>query len=357
MNNVSSYATPQNAAGIDVSKDSLDVAIHPLGKRQRFPNTPQGHDDLVALLKVYPLRCVVVESTGGYERAAVVAMVNAGLGVHLAHAATIRYFARSYRVMAKTDKIDADICARFAWERADSLRFVPPIDEVLDKLKALIRRREDLVADSVATQNRMQQAADKWVLKGHQRDLRHQEREIKKVEKEFDKIVATRPDMVAKAKALRQIKGVGPQTTRMVVAMLPELGQEDVKKINSLVGVAPHPDQSGKNQGRAKISGGRKSVRNMLYMACMSAINSNPVIAPHYDRLVKAGKAHKTAMMACIRKLLAHMDAVVRKLAAATATDTTPLPAGSGGLGAGGEAPKGRTRGTKKLNVKQAISA
>jgi len=344
MNNATNTTTgPQAAAGIDIAKKFLDVELHPLKKRRRFANTPQGHAQLLEFLKIYPLRCIVLESTGGYERLAVIAMVDARFNVHVAHAATIRHFARSEGIRAKTDQIDAALCAQYAYDRAHKLRFLAPIDSTQDTLKALIQRREDLTAACVAEQNRRQQAIDKLVIKAIDRSLRWHEREIKKVEKAFDTIIRSHQTLAARTQAIRQIKGVGPQTARMVIAMLPELGQVDVKRLNSLTGVAPHTQQSGENKGKGMIFGGRKMLRNGLYMACMTAIVSNTVISPFYKRLIKAGKPHKTAMMACIRKMLACMDSKIRQLdmppSPTGPTTWATLPAGSGGLGAA-EAPR-----------------
>jgi transposase len=299
-------------AGIDVSKASLDVHILPSKTAERFGNTAAGCRELVRRLREFDVCLVVVEATGGYERLAVVAMVNAGLRVHVAQPQVVHAFAVSLRIRAQNDKIDAATCARFARDRHQDLPVIDAIDKTQQALAALVTRRGQLVEMQTMEQNRQQQVHDKQALQSLARSLKWLKKEIARVEKQIDGLITADAALKAKAEKLQATKGVGPQTTRTLLAFLPELGKVSVKRLNSLVGVAPYASDSGDQRFVRHITGGRTIVRNGLYMACMSAAYTNPVIAPYYQKLIERGLAHKTAMMACIRKLLAYLDKQVR---------------------------------------------
>jgi len=301
-------------AGIDVSKLNLDVHILPNDHARRLANNAQGHRQLVKLLKDYGANLVVLESSGGYESAAVVALVNAGLRVHVAQPLVVRGYAVSLGLKAKTDKIDARVLARFAKERGKDLRVIDKIDKTHESLQALIVRRDQLVGMQTMELNRSQQTTDKAALKSVNRLLAWLEREIVKIEKTIDGMIKADAALNARSEKLREIKGVGPQTARLLVACLPELGKSTPKQLNALVGVAPYPQESGEHKGPSRICGGRKLVRNGLYMSCLSMMQSNPVIASYHRQLTGRGLAFKTVMMACIRKILAYMDSLIRPL-------------------------------------------
>jgi len=301
-------------AGIDVSKPYLDVHLLPSNQAHRFPNSSAGHRELVKLLQKHQVCLVVLEATGGYERAAVVALVNAGLRVHVAQPQIVRAFALSLKLRAKNDKIDASICARYAQDRGQELRVIQKIDPTLESLQALVVRRDQLVEMQTMEQNRLQQASDKEELKSIKRLLRSIQKEVARIETAIDAKIQADQNLCAKAEKLRETKGVGPQTTRVILACLPELGKVDPKRLNALVGVAPYAADSGDRKATRRIAGGRKLVRSGLYMACMSAAFTNPVISGYYKNLRTRGLAHKTAMMACIRKLLAYLDKQIRDL-------------------------------------------
>jgi transposase len=305
-------------AGVDVSKSSLDVHILPSRTAQRFDNTAAGYRALVALLREFDVCLVVVEATGGYERLIVHAMVNAGLRVHVAQPQIVHAFAVSLKIRAKNDKIDASLCARYAQDRCQDLHIIDTIDKTQQALAALVTRRAQLVEMQTMEQNRVQQVHDKQAIKSLERMLKWLKKEIARIEKQIDAHIAADASIKAKAEKLRSVKGVGPQTTRTVLAFLPELGKVSPKRLNALVGVAPYADESGDSRFTRHISGGRSIVRNGLYMACMTAAYANPVIAPYYQQLIERGLAHKTAMIACIRKLLAHLDKQLRTPVAST---------------------------------------
>lgn len=310
-------------AGIDVCKDHLDVHLLPSKSAERFPNTAAGHRALIGLLKSKRVRLIVLEATGGYEHAAVVAMVKAGLRVHVAQPQVIRAFAKSLKLRAKNDDLDAAVCARYAQDRCDEL-LIEKVDEKQDALRDLVSHRNDLVVDRSAWKNRLKQAEtqgrDKQVVRSAKRMIAFYTKEILRTEKEIDATIKSDKVLQAKADALRKIKGVGPQTKRIVIALLPELGKEESRRINSLVGVAPYASDSNDRQKPRHIFGGRMLVRNVLYMACMTAAYKNAVIKPYYEQMTARGMPHKSAMMACIRRMLAHMNEQIRLVLEAAAT-------------------------------------
>lgn len=301
-------------AGIDVSKDTLDVHLLPGDLTAQFPNAAAGHRDLIDWLESNQVRYVVLEATGGYEYPAVVAMVCAKLLVHVAQPQTTSAFAASLKLLAKNDKIDARTLARFCKDRSHELRFIDKIDENQKELHDLVVRRNQLVEMRSMEKNRLKQALNKIAKASISRTIKFHDKEIKAIEKSIDQAIKQDPALKAKAAKLRETKGVGPQSVRVVLALLPELGKVEVKHINALVGVAPYAQDSGKHCGKRSIFGGRMPVRNCLYMACLTATKHNLVIKKFYDGLIKRGLAHKSAMMACIRKLLAHLDAQLRSL-------------------------------------------
>jgi transposase len=314
MNRTSYYA------GIDVSKDYLDLHLLPSEHAESFSNDAAGHHKLIGVLQKHRVHLIVLEATGGYERAAVAAMVAAGLRVHVAQPQIIRAFATSMKIRAKNDDIDSFVCACYAQDRDKQLPVIASIDPTQRTLQALLVRRSQLVDMATMEQNRLQQVADKQALQCIRRLLKFLQKQIQRVEKQMDQIIQHDEKLREKSKTLQETKGVGPQTTRVLLACLPELGSISSKRLNALVGVAPYANDSGGHKGIRGIAGGRKIVRNGLYMACISAINTNPVIKPYYQKLIERGLAHKTAMMACIRKLLNYLNEQLRPLHPTTTT-------------------------------------
>jgi transposase len=301
-------------AGIDVSKDTLDVHLLPSDLAMQFANTAAGHRELIDWLKSNQIQCVVLEATGGYEYPAVVAMVGAQLLVHVAQPQTIHAFATSLKLHARNDQIDAGALARYAQDRSHELRFIDKIDENLKQLHDLVIRRNQVVEMRSMEKNRLKQALNKLAKASISRTITFYDKEIKAIEKTIDQTIKDDPALKAKAAKLRETKGIGVQSVRVILAMLPELGHVDIKHINALVGVAPYASDSGKHRGKRSIFGGRTPVRNCLYMACLTASKHNLVIKKFYDGMITRGLAHKSAMMACIRKMLAHLDAQLRSL-------------------------------------------
>jgi transposase len=300
--------------GIDVSKPFLDVHRLPDQAHQRLANTPEGRRQLVVWLRQQPVGLIVLEASGGYEQAAVVAMVDAGMKVFVAQPRLIRYFAESFGQRAKNDQIDAQMLARYARDRHDKLTPIARIDPARRALAALVGRRDQVLQEHTREQNRLQQTEDKDVRRSIERSLKHHAKELARLEKAIDQAIADDAKLAEKSATLQQTKGVGPQTARVVVACLPELGQASPRRLNALVGVAPYANDSGDRQMPRHIAGGRKLLRNVLYMTALSASRCNPVIKPYYASMRARGLAHKTALMACIRRLLAFFDRQIRRL-------------------------------------------
>jgi transposase len=304
-------------AGIDVAKKHLDLHLLPSEHAERFTNDAAGHRKLIDVLQKHCVKLTVLEATGAYERAVVSAMVTASVPVHVAQPQVVRAFARSLKIRVKTDPIDGYVNARYAQDRFKDLAVIKAIDPTQQELQALLVRRSQLVEMQTMEQNRLQQVSNKQTLKSIKRSLKFFEKQIKDVEKQMDQIIGRDEKLREKSEKLQESKGVGPQTTRVLLACLPELGNATSKRLNALVGVAPYANDSGEHKGTRRIAGGRKLVRNGLYMACMSAVHANEILKPYYQKLVERGLAHKTAMMACIRKLLTYLNEQLRALTTA----------------------------------------
>lgn len=305
--------------GMDVSKATLDLHVHQSASARAFPNDARGHRALIAFLTPLSPRRIALEASGGYEKPIIAALVRAGLPVCCVQPQQVRHFARSLNLKAKTDALDARLLARFAHDRAD-LTVITAVDPAREMLRQLVVRRQQLVEEQTMEKNRLGQATDKFVRKSHQRTLDHLRKEIALIQKQIDATIAGQDDLAAKARCVGETKGIGPVNTGILVACLPELGRSTSRQLNALVGVAPYDDSSGATRGRKRISGGRAIVRNALYMACLCASVSNPVIRAYYRKLRGQGLAHKSAMMACIRRMLAHLNQRVASLTTPNAT-------------------------------------
>ncbi len=304
----------ESFAGIDTALKNLDVKVLPANLVKRFTNNASGHRELVEFLKLHKVDLIVIEATGGYEHPAVIAMVHAGLRVHVAQPQVIRSFARSHALRAKNDLLDANVCALYAMERCEQLRIKDRIDPTHETLKSLINRRQELVEAHSAEMNRAQQTADKLTAASINRSLKSLKKEIEIVEEQIDQKIQEDKALAAKSKTIQENYGIGPQVARIILALLPELGTVDTKRLNALVGVAPYDAQSGEKQGTRHIAGGRALLRNGLYMACMTATNHDPFMKTYYQERIANGKPHKSVMMACIRKMLAYLDKQIRAL-------------------------------------------
>jgi transposase len=295
--------------GIDVSKDNLDVAV--LGKRQekQIGNTQNGIDELVAKMQELAPELIVVEATGGYQRCVVEALFHAGLSVAVVNPARVRQFARACGLLAKTDKLDAQVLAVFG-QRVQP-RCYEGKSEAEKQLRALLVRRKQLEEMLKAEQNRLRTISPS--LRGSlERMIALLKEEKKRIDEQIRELMKEHKAWHEQTEILGSAPGVGPVTTATLLAELPELGKMDRKKIAALVGVAPMNYDSGRKRGYRKTQGGRADVRSVLYMATLVATRRNPLIQAQYQQLLKRGKLKKVALTACMRKFLTILNAMVR---------------------------------------------
>ncbi len=295
--------------GMDVSKDTLDVAVRPTGEEMSFANTEDGVGMMRDFIQSFSPRLIVMEATGGWETAAASVLASQGLPVVIVNPRHVRNFAKSTGLLAKTDKLDARIIARFAESVKPEVR--PLKDEEGQRLEAFLARRRQLLQMSTAEKNRLV-LARRWTKKDIQAHIERLDKELDKVKRELHKLIQKSPLWRERDEILRSVKGVGPAMSITLLSDLPELGSLNRKKIAALVGVAPLNRDSGKFRGRRVIWGGRAQVRLVLYMAARAAIRFNPVIHAFAERLKKAGKPYKVVVTACMRKLLTILNAMVK---------------------------------------------
>jgi transposase len=295
--------------GLDVSKDTLDVAVRPTGEEMSFANTEDGVALMADFIQPFSPRLIVLEATGGWEAAAVGALAAKKLPVVVVNPRHVRNFAKATGLLAKTDKIDARTIARFAEAVKPEVR--PLKDEEAQRLDAFLARRRQLLQMSTAEKNRLV-LAPRWTKKNIQTHIEWLGKELDKVNRELQKLIKKSPLWRERDEILQSVKGVGPAMSITFVSDLPELGTLNGKKIAALVGIAPMNRDSGKYRGRRTIWGGRSQVRVVLYMAARAAIRLNPVIRAFAERLKKAGKPYKVVVTACMRKLLTILNAMVK---------------------------------------------
>lgn len=298
--------------GIDISKDRLDVACLPTGVRPAcsLANDAGGHATLLERLRKVNPRLIVVESTGGYQRELVATLAEAAMPVVIVNPRQVRDFARAIGVLAKTDTIDAMVLARFGEKVNPELRSLPDAESTV--LVDLLARRRQLVELRTAESNRLGQATTTRIKASIHAVLATIDNQIKSIDKELDDHIRRNPAWKQKQELLTSVPGVGTITARTLMACLPELGTISRQSIAALVGVAPINRDSGQMRGKRTTWGGRRVVRSALYMAALVAVRHNPVLRAHYAKLLAAGKAKKLALVACLRKLLVILNALLR---------------------------------------------
>ena len=295
--------------GIDVSKDRLDVAVFAEEPLLAFNNDDAGHQQLVAYLQSRAVQLIVLEATGGYELAVTTALAGAELPARVVNPSHVRHFARSVGQAAKTDRLDARVIARYAQAVKPELRPLAAPEAL--ELKALVERRRQLMTLLGQERNRLRMAPAK-VRPSVSASIEFHRRQVEELDAELDRFIRNSPVWAAKNDLLQSAKGVGPVVSAMLLAELPELGRLDRRQIAALVGVAPFNRDSGQYRGHRGIWGGRAAVRTILFMAALVARTHNPVIAAFYQRLLAAGKQRKVALVACMRKLLVMLNAMLR---------------------------------------------
>jgi len=301
--------TQHLVVGIDVSKARLDVARSDTPKPQSLPNTPQGHARLAELLADWAPALVVLEATGGYERAVASALQRAGLPVAVVNPRQVRAFAQATGRLAKTDALDAAVLAAFG--AAVHPEPSAPADPARTALAGLVARRRQLVDMAVQERNRLEHA-DGLARAGIQRHLGYLAEELAAVDEAIAAAIRASAVLARQAALLESVTGVGARTAAVLLAELPELGCVDRKQIAALVGVAPMNRDSGGLRGQRHIAGGRVSVRCALYMAALVAVRFNPDLRAQYRRLRAAGKPAKVALVAVMHKLAMLLNAIIR---------------------------------------------
>ncbi len=294
--------------GIDVSKATLDVFVSPASQSARFANEPAGHDELVIWLEAFAPHLVVMEATGGYHTAAAT-LLQAHFPLVVANPRDVRDFAKACGVLAKSDGLDAKVLARFGQALEPKPRALP--DEATQTLAAWVVRRRQLVDMRTAELNRLA-SVHRRLSKDIKKHIDWLNRRIKDLDKDIDQALRASPAWLEKAELLKSAVGIGPTTSASLVALLPELGQLDRRAISKLVGVCPFDRDSGKFRGQRCIWGGRASVRAALYMAVLSAVRYNVELKLYYESLKARGKKPKVALVACMRKLLTILNAMLR---------------------------------------------
>ncbi|MDH5538532.1 MAG: IS110 family transposase [Rhizobacter sp.] len=299
-------------AGIDVCKQHLDVCLGTTA--QRVANDASGWDELTAKCRQADVDLVVLEATGGYERGLVCALQDAGITVARVNPRQARDFAKSMGVLAKTDQVDARTLRDFADVLArhqDRAKYITPMhDERRQQLAELMTRRRQLVDMRVAENNHLEHAVGKHAVRSIKSVLKTLDKQLAAVDHEVDDHIDRH--FKDQRTLLDSVKGVGPVTILTLTAALPELGHLGRRQISKLVGVAPLADDSGPRMGKRRIWGGRADVRAVVYMAAVVAMKHNPVIREFHSRLIAAGKPKKVAIVACMRKLLTILNAMLR---------------------------------------------
>lgn len=296
--------------GIDVSETCLEVCVLPQATRRRFVQDAQGWQALVQMLAGQPASLVVVEATGGLERPAARLLSAAGIAVAVVNPRQTRQFAKGLGWLAKTDRLDALMLARYGALAQPAAR--PPLGEAQARLQTLVLRRRQLAQQINAEGNRLRRAAEPVIRDSLSAHLAWLKAALATLDAHLAAALAARPEEAERAALLASVPGIGPVATSALLALLPELGRRDGKTIAALAGLAPIAQDSGQRRGQRCIQGGRGVVRCVLYMAALVASRHNPVIRAFYQRLVAAGKARKPALTAAMRKLLVILNAMLR---------------------------------------------
>ena len=302
---------PTCFVGIDVSKDRLDVHLRPSGEAFHVPRDAEGLERLVERLAAVAPVLVVLEATGGFEITVAAALAAAGLPLAVVNPRQIREFARSTGRLAKTDRLDAEAIALFAERVRPESR--PIADAEAQALGELVARRRQLVEMIGMESNRQHQARDARLKTRIQTHLAWLQQALADIDEEIDGQVRRSPAWRETEELLTSVPGIGKVTAHTLLADLPELGQLGRRKLAALVGVAPINHDSGLLRGHRAIAGGRSAVRSALYMATLATIRWNPLIRAHYTQLRHRGRPAKVAIVACMRRLLTILNAMLRE--------------------------------------------
>lgn len=299
----------QDYFGIDVSKNTLDVAAFQSNRKWQFSNDETGINQLVSTLSKLTPALVVTEATGGYEAAAAYALQKAGIQCAVVNPREVRDFAKATKKLAKTDKIDAHVLAHFAAAIKPEPR--PLSDDQTQELEAVLTRRRQVIEMLTAEKNRLHLARQP-VQEAIQAHIAYLEKELQQIDSALQDRIEESPIQREKSRLLQSVPGVGPNVSATLIIELPELGSLNRRQIAALVGVAPLNHDSGTRRGKRGTWGGRPQVRSALYMSALVASRRNPLISQFYKRLCEAGKAKKVALVACMRKLLIILNSMLK---------------------------------------------
>jgi transposase len=295
--------------GIDVCKDRLDVAVQPTDEQFSVTNDAVGWRLLVRRLKPLMARAVGIEASGGYERGVIDALLEAGLPVRAVNPWKLRLFAKAAGVLAKNDRLDAAVIARFvATMPSREVRR----DRAIEHLAELVTARRQLVDALQQTANQTEHLRDPGLRRLQARRIRQLERDIVRLDQLMAQAIAASPTLSARYDLLCSMPGVGPVLAATLIALLPELGSLPNRSIAALVGVVPYDFDSGRMKGQRHIFGGRAAVRRVLFMATQVATRFNPALKAFKQRLIATGKKPKVAIVAAMRKLIVTLNAMVR---------------------------------------------
>jgi transposase len=296
--------------GIDVSKDRLDVMVLPQEQCSSVPNNVAGWAEMVEQLRGRSIAAIGIEASGGYERGAVRALLAADLPVRQVNPFKLRQFARASGILAKNDPLDARMIASFVaiMPTRPAQRQAPAAERLVEMLAV----RRQLSAEKIAAENASRLLEDAMLRRLSRRRITRLAADIDKLDESLVGIVGTNAALAHRYRLLTSMPGVGAVLVCTLIALLPELGQMNRKQVAALVGVAPYAFESGTLKGRRCIWGGRASVRQVLYMAAMSASNWNPLLKAFHDRLKAAGKKPKIVIVAVMRKMITMLNAMIR---------------------------------------------
>jgi transposase len=295
--------------GVDVAKNTLDLAVSNSKETRQFENDHEGITSAVRYIAGLKPTRIILEATGHLKMPLAAALQASRLPVVIVNPRQVRDFAKATGILAKTDRIDARILALFGLQIKPEVRLLP--DQKAREMGSLLARRRQLIEMLTAEHNRLLQADDS-IRPGIEIHIQWLEKAISTINDDLDRQIRSSPSWCEKDNLLNSVPGVGKVVSTTLLIELPELGQLNRRKIAALVGVAPLNHDSGTMRGKRTVWGGRAKLRAVLYMAALVGVRHNPVIAAFYQRLLKAGKAKKVALVACMRKLLTILNAMIR---------------------------------------------
>jgi transposase len=310
MSHSIAQASDEITIGIDISKEHLDVHLHPKGIARQFQNDRKGHAQLIAWAAPYQPTRVVFEATGRYHRALEMALGKAGSPAVKINPLQARRFAEATGKRVKTDPIDAAMLARFGAIMRPEIS--PAKDETIDVLAELLAARRGLVKDRTAASNRGKSLTLPMLKRQCERHRKQIDSQIDAIDREWMSVLAGDPTLQNRLDILLSIPGVGPATAIALLVDMPELGTMDAKQAASLAGLAPVTRQSGTWKGKSFIQGGRASIRRAIYMPALVAIRFNPQLKEKYEALRRAGKLPKVAIVAIMRRIVIIANALIR---------------------------------------------